>query len=121
MELAAESARESGLELEKFRMDLIPDENTSLQHAKTVMRWNARMKKYLPTMVDATGKAVKMKNEAGRRIQDTKEKEAPQFYAKWQKQSHKRIQEVGEVEDASLKTQAPKRRKIEDDDAADDD
>ena len=50
MELAAESARESGLELEKFRMDLIPDENTSLQHAKTVMRWNARMKKYLPTM-----------------------------------------------------------------------
>ena len=26
----------SGLELEKFRMDLIPDDNSSLQHAKTV-------------------------------------------------------------------------------------
>ena len=38
-----------------------------------------------------------MKNEAGKKMQPLKEKEAPQFYARWQKHSHKRIQEVGEV------------------------
>jgi len=67
------------------------------------------------------GKAVRMKNEAGKKMQPLKEKEAPQFYARWQKHSHKRIQEVGEVEDASLKTQTPKRRKIVDTTADDDD
>lgn len=96
-------------------MDLLPDENASLKHAKSVMRWDAKKKRYMVKEVDATGREVKAK-----KFDDAKKKK-PNFYANWQKSSHKRIQEVGEQEDASLSVRGKKRKWVEEDDTGADD
>ncbi|CAJ1384566.1 unnamed protein product [Effrenium voratum] len=100
VDLQAE-AREKGFEMEQYQMDLLPDDSTDIKKAKSVMRWDAKRKKYLPTMVTADGKALKgqRRNESGKKVKGDGEKS--KIYEKWSKATKRRIQKVGEVEDAS--------------------
>ena len=51
-------------------MDLLPDDSSDIKKAKSVMRWDAKRKKYLPTMVTVDGKALKgqRRNESGKKV-----------------------------------------------------
>lgn len=82
-------------------MDLLPDDSSDIKKAKSVMRWDAKRKKYLPTMVTADGRALKgqRRNESGKKVKGEAQKS--NIYEKWSKATKKRIQKVGEVEDAS--------------------
>ncbi|KAF4682684.1 ATP-dependent RNA helicase dbp10 [Perkinsus olseni] len=93
--------REKQLDIESAQLDLVPDDRESMTKAKSVMRWDARKKKYLPVMVAGDGGAPlaprKRRNEAGKVVSGEMEKS--DIYSKWLKSSHKRIQKVGELED----------------------
>lgn len=100
-----EEAKERGLDMEKYQVDLIPDGDTDMKTTKSVMRWDARKKKYLPVMIAADGRQVKQKavrrDETGQKVYGDAEK--TDMYAKWAKTTKKRIQKVGELEqDAPL-------------------
>merc|ERR1712070_217930 len=51
-----DEAKERGLNMEQYQLDLTPDERGTLQTQKSVMKWDARKKKYLPVMVAADGR-----------------------------------------------------------------
>jgi ATP-dependent RNA helicase DDX54/DBP10 len=90
--------------MEQYQLDLTPDERGTLQTQKSVMKWDARKKKYLPVMVAADGRVVKKaqrKDESGAVIKDDGEKSGA--YAKWAKSTKKRIQKVGELENENQK------------------
>lgn len=93
-----EEAKEKGLEMEQYQMDLLPDDENNIQKAKSVMRWDAKKKKYLPTMVSVDGRAVKgqRRNESGKKVKGDGEK--TNIYQKWSKATKRRIQKVGEME-----------------------
>ncbi|EER08935.1 ATP-dependent RNA helicase dbp-10, putative [Perkinsus marinus ATCC 50983] len=117
--------REKQLDIEKAQLDLVPDDRESMTKAKSVMRWDARKKKYLPVMVAGDGGAPiaasrKRRNEAGKLVSGEMEKS--DIYSKWLKSSHKRIQKVGELEDKQNNTAFTAPRKaitIEDDNEED--
>jgi len=96
-----EEAKEKGLDMEQYQMDLMPDDSSDIRKAKSVMRWDARKKKYLPTMVSVDGRALKgqRRNERGQKVKGDAEK--TNIYQKWAKATKKRIQKVGEMENAS--------------------
>jgi ATP-dependent RNA helicase DDX54/DBP10 len=99
-----EEAKERGLNMEQYQLDLTPDESGTMRTQKSVMKWDARKKKYLPVMVAADGRVVKAnqrKNESGAIIKEDGEKSGS--YAKWAKATKKRIQKVGELEDEKQK------------------
>jgi len=97
-----EEAKERGLDMEQYQMDLTPDEQGTMQNAKSVIRWDVKKKKYLPVMVAADGRVVKQmnrKDESGAIIKAGSEKdEKSGAYAKWAKSTKKRIQKIGELE-----------------------
>eukprot|EP00438_Fugacium_kawagutii_P005943 Skav204486 [mRNA] locus=scaffold535:97289:100418:+ [translate_table: standard] len=80
-------------------MDLLPDDSADIKKAKSVMRWDAKRKKYLPTMVTVDGRALKgqRRNESGKKVKGEAQKS--NIYEKWSKATKRRIQKVGEVED----------------------
>jgi len=96
-----EEAKEKGLDMEQYQMDLMPDDSSDIRKAKSVMRWDARKKKYLPTMVSVDGRALKgqRRNESGQKVKGDAEKTS--IYQKWAKATKKRIQKVGEMENVS--------------------
>ena len=96
-----EEARERGYDMEQYQMDLLPDDASDIKKAKSVIRWDAKRKKYLPTMVSVDGRALKgqRRNESGKKVKGEKEKS--NAYQKWSKATKRRIQKVGEVEDPS--------------------
>ena len=57
-------------------MDLLPDDSSDIKKAKSVMRWDAKRKKYLPTMVTVDGKALKgqRRNESGKKVKGEAQK-----------------------------------------------
>lgn len=57
-------------------MDLLPDVSSDIKKAKSVMRWDAKRKKYLPTMVTVDGKALKgqRRNESGKKVKGEAQK-----------------------------------------------
>mmetsp|Transcript_43760 Transcript_43760/g.103391 ORF Transcript_43760/g.103391 Transcript_43760/m.103391 type:complete len:885 (+) Transcript_43760:96-2750(+) len=92
-------AKEKGLEMEDYQLDIAPDERDEIAKAKSVMRWDVKRKKYLPVMVAADGKVVKKgvrRNEAGVKV--TGDAEKSNLYKKWAQKSKMRIQKVGELE-----------------------
>eukprot|EP00930_Biecheleria_cincta_P072270 TRINITY_DN59697_c0_g1_i1.p1 TRINITY_DN59697_c0_g1~~TRINITY_DN59697_c0_g1_i1.p1 ORF type:complete len:932 (-),score=189.82 TRINITY_DN59697_c0_g1_i1:63-2858(-) len=93
-----EEAKERGLDMEQYQMDLLPDDENNIQKAKSVMRWDAKKKKYFPTMVSVDGRAVKgqRRNESGKKVKGDGEK--TNLYQKWSKATKRRIQKVGEME-----------------------
>merc|ERR1711953_767986 len=46
-----EEAKERGLDMEQYQLDLMPDDEGQIKSAKSVIRWDAKKKKYLPCMV----------------------------------------------------------------------
>lgn len=92
-------AKERGLEMEQYQLDLMPDEAGEVQKAKSVVRWDAKKKKYLPVMIGADGRVVKSsrRDDQGRKIKGEREKSS--IYKKWAKTSKRRIQKVGELEE----------------------
>ncbi|CAE7455523.1 Ddx54 [Symbiodinium necroappetens] len=96
-----EEARERGYDMEQYQMDLLPDDASDIKKAKSVMRWDTKKKKYLPTMVSVDGRALKgqRRNESGKKVKGEKEKGSA--YQKWSQATKRRIQKVGEVEDPS--------------------
>eukprot|EP00439_Symbiodinium_sp_Y106_P079722 s497_g18.t1 len=96
-----EEARERGYDMEQYQMDLLPDDASDIKKAKSVMRWDSKKKKYLPTMVSVDGRALKgqRRNESGKKVKGEKEKGSA--YQKWSQATKRRIQKVGEVEDPS--------------------
>lgn len=96
-----EEAKERGLDMEQYQLDLMPDDSTDIKKAKSVMRWDARKKKYLPTMVSVDGRVVKgqRRNESGKKVKGDAEKSG--IYAKWVKATKKTIPKVGELENPS--------------------
>lgn len=96
---ANEDAKDRGLDLEQYRMDMLGDDGKSLQAQKSVMKWDAKKKKFLPTLVGADGRAIRKKNrrnEAGKKVTGAAEK--TDIYAKWARNKKVRIQGVGEME-----------------------
>lgn len=95
-----EEAKERGLEMEQYQMDLMPDDSSDIKKAKSVIRWDAKKKKYLPVMVAVDGRALKgqRRNESGRKVKGDGEKS--NIYKKWAQNTKKRIQKVGEMEQA---------------------
>jgi len=94
-----QEAKETGLAMEEYQMDLLPDERGDIQRQKSVMRWDAKKKKYLPVMVSADGRVVKKnqtKNESGVKVTGDREKSS--IYKKWAEATKRRIQKVGELE-----------------------
>merc|ERR1711920_321627 len=66
---------------------------------KSVMRWDSKKKKFLPVMVSVDGRVVKSSkrtNESGARVKGDGEKS--DIYKKWARNTKKRIQKVGELE-----------------------
>lgn len=95
-----EEAKERGLDMEQYQIDLCPDEGSALQTQKAVIKWDAKKKKYLPVMVAADGRVVKhkaRKDESGVNIKEG-DGEKSGSYVKWAKSTKKRIQKVGELE-----------------------
>mmetsp|Transcript_43271 Transcript_43271/g.139034 ORF Transcript_43271/g.139034 Transcript_43271/m.139034 type:complete len:961 (+) Transcript_43271:132-3014(+) len=97
---AREDAKERGLDMEQYQMDLMPDDSTDIKKQKSVVRWDAKKKKYLPVMVSVDGRVVKgsRKNESGQRVKGEGDKST--IYKKWAQNTKKRIQKVGEMEQA---------------------
>lgn len=98
---AREEAKERGLDMESYQLDLMADEEGAIKSAQSVMRWDAKKKKYLPVMVAADGKVVKSSrkvNESGVKVKGDAEKS--NLYQKWAKTSKLRIQKPGELEAA---------------------
>jgi len=96
---ADEEAKERGLNMEEYQMDLVGDEQGSLAQSKSVVKWDAKKKKYLPVMVAADGRVVKQtrkKNESGVGVSGEAEKSG--LYQKWARTTKKRIQKIGELE-----------------------
>eukprot|EP00927_Polykrikos_kofoidii_P073015 TRINITY_DN6908_c0_g1_i1.p1 TRINITY_DN6908_c0_g1~~TRINITY_DN6908_c0_g1_i1.p1 ORF type:complete len:950 (-),score=222.35 TRINITY_DN6908_c0_g1_i1:471-3320(-) len=96
-------AKERGLDLEDYQLDLLPDEDGNIKSAKSVIRWDAKKKKYLPVMVAADGRVVKSsrkQNESGKRVKGEVEKS--NLYQKWTKTSKTRIQKPGEMEQGGV-------------------
>lgn len=92
-------AKERGLEMDKYQLDLLPDEGSDISKAKSVIKWDAKKKKYLPVMVAADGRVLKQQkrvNEAGVVVKGDKEK--TNLYKKWAQHSKTRIQKPGELE-----------------------
>jgi len=92
-------AKERGLDMEQYQMDLLPDDSENIQRAKSVIRWDAKKKKYLPVMVSVDGRVVKkghQRNESGQQVKG--ERVNSGLYKKWAKNSKRRIQRVGELE-----------------------
>eukprot|EP00913_Durusdinium_trenchii_P016458 g15472.t1 len=87
-----DEARERGFDMEQYQMDLLPDDSSDIKKAKSVMRWDAKRKKYLPTMVTADGRALKgqRRNESGKKVKGEAQKS--NIYEKWSKATKKRIQ-----------------------------
>jgi len=100
---ADEEAKERGLNMEEYQMDLVGDEQGSLAISKSVIKWDAKKKKYLPVMVAADGRVVKQqskkKNESGVGVSGDAEKSG--LYSKWARTTKKRIQKIGELEHES--------------------
>lgn len=94
-----EEAKERGLDMEQYQMDMIQDEDGGIKSSKSVIRWDAKKKKYLPVMVAADGQVVKgskKTNESGKSVKGKAEKSS--LYTKWAKTSKLRIQRPGEME-----------------------
>jgi len=94
-----EEAKERGLDMEQYQFDLVPDENNDIKKAKSVIKWDAKKKKYLPVMVSADGRVVKSqktRNESGVLVEGNPEKTG--LYQKWAKATKRRIQKVGELQ-----------------------
>lgn len=94
-------AKERGLDMDQYQMDLLPDEGGDIRKAKSVMRWDSKKKKYLPVMVSVDGRALKTQkktNESGQRVKGDAQKS--KLYEKWARTSKTRIQKVGELEQA---------------------
>jgi len=95
----AESAKERGLQMDTLQFDIMPDDETGIKTTKSVIKWDARRKKFLPVLIAADGKVVKQKmrkNEAGILVKGDKEK--TDSYRRWTRASKTRVQQVGEVE-----------------------
>lgn len=93
-----QEAKERGLDMEAYQVDLVPDDDKNIQKAKSVMRWNAKKKKFLPVMVAADGRVAKesRRNESGKKVSG--EAERTDLYKKWARTTKKRIQKIGEFE-----------------------
>lgn len=95
-------AKERGLDMEQYQMDMVGDEDGKIKSEKSVIRWDAKKKKYLPVMIAADGRVVKrptkMTNESGVRVNGELE-EKSSIYKKWAKSARKRVQKVGEMEE----------------------
>eukprot|EP00916_Digyalum_oweni_P014933 GHVL01024416.1.p1 GENE.GHVL01024416.1~~GHVL01024416.1.p1 ORF type:complete len:799 (-),score=150.38 GHVL01024416.1:679-3075(-) len=102
------------LEIETHRLDLCPDEESSMKKQNHVMKWDEKKKKYILTAVDGMGKRI-LKPE--KKIKKNNDK--TDFYEKWCKKTHKRVQRVGEVEDSKLLVKRPKIDMVVDDTAPD--
>eukprot|EP00929_Paragymnodinium_shiwhaense_P114758 TRINITY_DN83258_c0_g1_i1.p1 TRINITY_DN83258_c0_g1~~TRINITY_DN83258_c0_g1_i1.p1 ORF type:complete len:962 (+),score=292.15 TRINITY_DN83258_c0_g1_i1:84-2969(+) len=92
-------AKERGLDMEQYQLDLMGDEDGEIKSAKSVIKWDAKKKKYLPVMVAADGKKVKAGkrfDETGNRVKGDKEKS--NIYQKWAQSSKLRVQRPGEME-----------------------
>lgn len=96
-----DEAKERGLDMEQYQMDLLPDDSSDIKRSKSVMRWDAKKKKYLPVMVSVDGRVVKgqRRNESGQKVKGEGGKSG--IYQKWTKASKRRIQKVGELEQAT--------------------
>merc|ERR1712029_754112 len=77
----------------------MPDDAADIQKSKSVMRWDAKKKKYLPVMVSADGRVLKSqrRNESGVKVKGEAEKS--NLYKKWATATKRRIQKVGEMEE----------------------
>merc|ERR1711953_1642556 len=98
-----EEAKERGLDMEQYQLDLMPDDEGQIKSAKSVMRWDAKKKKYLPCMVAVDGKVVKKgrkMNESGQKVKGDAEKS--NIYQKWAKTSKLRVQKPGELEQGGV-------------------
>mmetsp|Transcript_25107 Transcript_25107/g.54655 ORF Transcript_25107/g.54655 Transcript_25107/m.54655 type:complete len:973 (-) Transcript_25107:215-3133(-) len=98
-----EEAKERGLDMEEYQMDLLPDDSSDLKKSKSVIRWDAKKKKYLPVMVSADGRVQKSnrRNESGKKV--TGDGVKSNIYKKWVQSTKKRIPKVGEMEQAYSK------------------
>eukprot|EP00914_Ancora_sagittata_P013612 GHVO01026828.1.p1 GENE.GHVO01026828.1~~GHVO01026828.1.p1 ORF type:complete len:237 (-),score=51.76 GHVO01026828.1:267-935(-) len=73
------------------------DDSKGLKKSKVVRRWNAQKKKYQNVEIDSGGHVIKKrKNESGATITDNKE--SKQLYKKWQRETKRRVPDVGEAE-----------------------
>jgi ATP-dependent RNA helicase DDX54/DBP10 len=86
--------------LDEMVMDLVPEDQQSLNKSKTVLKWDQKKRKYVRIHLAAgerIGPTGKIKTESGAIIskKDVKKKD---FYGKWKSKTHARIQGIGEEE-----------------------
>jgi len=113
-----QDAKERGLEMEQYQVDLVPDDDKSIKKAKSVMRWDAKKKKFLPVMVAADGRVAKTqrRNEAGKKVSG--EAERTDQYKRWARTTKKRIQKIGELEEETARPGVKNKEASLDPDAA---
>jgi len=95
-------------------MNLDPDDMDGPNKGKRHLKWDQNKKRYVEHQEGRDGKAVRVRNESGKAVND--KKKAPEIYKQWMKRSHMRIQKGGELEDekavAQVKSGSKNRREM---------
>ncbi|EZG64997.1 helicase [Gregarina niphandrodes] len=97
----------SGVVMQNEAFGIIGDDQESMKKTKKVMKWNVRKKTYETTDINRAGQKVKTDSSAKSIV------ESKGLYKRWAAQSDRRIQAVGEREDAHLSRTFSGRRRPE--------
>lgn len=105
--------KDEKFDLNDLSLNLMADDD-NLMKKKRHLKWDQTKKRYVEHEVGFGGKAVRVKNEAGKVIDEKKKK--PDLYKSWVKRSHLSIQKAGEIEDKNatsrVKSSARDRREL---------
>ena len=81
-------------------LDIVPDDSNDMRKNMTVKKWDNKRKKYVLMQLGPDGRPLKQNrvvNESGKRLKN-KEMADGEMYAKWSKNTQKRLQRPGEQE-----------------------
>ena len=88
--------------LEEAMLDVNPDEAIDMMKKRRVLHWDKRHNRYVKTTLGELGErqsrgAGKIRSEAGVLVNRKATKAVGETYAKWQRESHRRVAAVGEA------------------------
>jgi ATP-dependent RNA helicase DDX54/DBP10 len=78
-------------------LDLMGEDAASMNKQRSVMKWDAKKKKYTVQKIGKDGKVIK-ENEAGKKVKESEAKKVGRSYKAWQEKTKMKIARVGEEE-----------------------
>jgi len=92
-------------------LDLMGEDAATMNKQRSVMKWDAKKKKYTMQTIGKDGKVMK-ENAAGTKVKDKEEKKVGRSYKAWQDKTKLKISRVGEEEKGGLANATMKYRKV---------